>query len=89
MLVHLGAGGLTPDQAREPFGCSTKTTSLRLLPGRDQPCEKLLNRDFGATAPNQKWLTDISEFQLPAGKVYLSPIVDCFDGTVVNWPIGT
>ena len=40
-------------------------------------------------APNQKWLTDISEFQLPAGKVYLSPIVDCFDGTVVNWPIGT
>jgi transposase InsO family protein/transposase-like protein len=51
--------------------------------------ENLLNRDFSATAPNQKWLTDISEFQLPAGKVYLSPIVDCFDGMVVSWSIGT
>ena len=36
-----------------------------------------------------KWLTDITEFRLPAGKVYLSPIVDCFDGLVVSWTIGT
>ncbi|HAM9171120.1 TPA: hypothetical protein IDY09_004873, partial [Escherichia coli] len=28
-------------------------------------------------------LTDITEFQLPAGKVWLSPVVDCFDGKVV------
>jgi transposase InsO family protein len=35
------------------------------------------------------WLTDISEFQIPAGKVYLSPIIDCFDGLVVSWTIGT
>ena len=27
----------------------------------------LLNRDFSATAPNEKWLTDITEFQIPAG----------------------
>ena len=51
--------------------------------------ENLLNRDFNATAPNQKWLTDISEFQLPVGKVYLSPMIDCFDGMVVSWSIGT
>jgi len=31
----------------------------------------------------------ITEFQLPTGKVYLSPIVDCFDGKVVSWSIGT
>ncbi len=37
--------------------------------------ENLLQRDFSATAPNQKWLTDISEFQLPEGKVYLSPMI--------------
>ncbi|MCC8397700.1 IS3 family transposase, partial [Paraburkholderia sp. MMS20-SJTR3] len=49
----------------------------------------LINRDFRATAPNQKWLTDITEFQLPAGKVYLSPLIDCFDGLVVSWTIGT
>ncbi len=41
------------------------------------------------TAPNQKWLTDITEFQIPAGKVYLSPIIDCFDGLVVSWSLGT
>lgn len=51
--------------------------------------ENIVNRDFNATAPNEKWLTDISEFQIPAGKVYLSPMIDCFDGMVVSWSIGT
>lgn len=51
--------------------------------------ENLINRDFQAAAPNVKWLTDITEFQLPAGKVYLSPMIDCFDGMVVSWSIGT
>lgn len=51
--------------------------------------ENIINRDFQAAAPNEKWLTDITEFQIPAGKVYLSPIIDCFDGMVVSWTIGT
>ena len=51
--------------------------------------ENIINRDFQAAAPNEKWLTDITEFQIPAGKVYLSPIINCFDGTVVSWTIGT
>ena len=51
--------------------------------------ENIINRDFRATAPNEKWLTDISEFQIPAGRVYLSPMIDCFDGMVVSWTIGT
>ena len=34
-------------------------------------------------------LTDITEFQISAGKVYLSPIIDCFDGLVISWSIGT
>ena len=49
----------------------------------------LINRDFHAEKPNQKWLTDITEFQIPAGRVYLSPIIDCFDGMPVSWTIGT
>lgn len=49
----------------------------------------LLNRDFKADCPNEKWLTDITEFAIPAGKIYLSPIIDCFDGMVVTWNIGT
>lgn len=35
------------------------------------------------------WLTDITEFNIPAGKVYLSPLIDCFDGLAVSWSIGT
>ena len=51
--------------------------------------ENLINRDFRADTPNEKWLTDITEFHIPAGKVYLSPMIDCFDGLVVSWTIGT
>jgi len=51
--------------------------------------ENLINRNFHTATPNEKWLTDITEFQIPAGKVYLSPMIDCFDGLVVSWTIGT
>ena len=48
----------------------------------------LLKRNFYASRLNQKWLTDITEFIIPSGKLYLSPIIDCFDGMVVSWTIG-
>ena len=48
----------------------------------------IIQRDFHADKPNEKWLTDITEFSIPAGKVYLSPIVDCFDGMLPAWTIG-
>ena len=49
----------------------------------------LVGRNFHADAPNKLWLTDITEFRIPAGKVYLGPVVDCFDGMVVSWAIST
>ena len=49
----------------------------------------VIQRDFHAEKPNCKWLTDITEFAIPAGKVYLSPIVDCFDGMLPSWTIGS
>ena len=51
--------------------------------------ENLINRDFHFDRPNHKMLTDITEFSIPAGKVYLSPIIDCFDGMVSAWKIST
>ena len=48
-----------------------------------------IGRNFHADRPNQKWLTDITEFALPEGKVYLSALVDCFDGMLPGWTIGT
>lgn len=50
--------------------------------------ENKIQRDFHAEKPNEKWLTDITEFHIEAGKVYLSPIIDCFDGMPVVWTIG-
>ena len=51
--------------------------------------ENIIERDFHADKQNQKWLTDVTEFSIPAGKAYLSPIVDCFDGMLPSWSIGT
>ena len=51
--------------------------------------DNIINRNFHSDEPNKKWLTDITEFSIPAGKVYLSPIIDCFDGMVVKWNIST
>ena len=49
----------------------------------------LLNRDFSADRPFEKIVTDITEFALSDGKVYLSPAIDCFDGMPIAWTIGT
>ncbi|MEF2741015.1 MAG: IS3 family transposase [Bifidobacterium bifidum] len=51
--------------------------------------ENLVNRDFHADGPNMLWVTDLTEFSIPAGKAYLSPLIDCYDGLPVAWTIGT
>ena len=48
-----------------------------------------IQRDFHADKPNKKWLTDITEFKIGEEKVYLSPIIDCFDGMPITWTVGT
>lgn len=49
--------------------------------------DNLLKRDFKATKPNQKWVTDVTEFSLFGTKVYLSPIIDLFNGEVISYNI--
>lgn len=48
----------------------------------------LLNREFTATAPNQKWVTDITQFRIGAHNVYCSPIMDLFDRQIIAWSVG-
>ena len=48
----------------------------------------IIDRDFKATKPFEKALTDISEFPMCDGKVYLSPLIDCYDGLPITWTIG-
>lgn len=44
--------------------------------------ENLIKRDFTAEKPNEKFLTDITEIPCKDGKLYLSAILDCFDGSI-------
>ncbi len=51
--------------------------------------ENLLNRDFTAEKPNQKWLTDVTEFKYGQdSKAYLSAIFDLGDNSIVSYVLG-
>ena len=49
----------------------------------------LLNRDFHADKPNQKWVTDISYIKTTQGTLYLSVIRDLYDNSIVAYKTGT
>lgn len=51
--------------------------------------ENILNREFYAEKPNQKWLTDVTEFKLTDGtKAYLSAILDLHDNSIISYVLG-
>jgi transposase InsO family protein len=60
-----------------------KYNSFRGEVGRTAP--NLLERDFKADKPNQKWVTDVTEFALFGIKLYLSPIIDLYNGEVIAY----
>lgn len=47
----------------------------------------ILERKFKADAPNQKWATDITEFNISGNKLYLSPIIDLFNQEIVSYEL--
>lgn len=51
--------------------------------------ENILNREFTANRPNEKWLTDVTEFKLTTGKkAYLSAIIDLNDNSIISYVLG-
>lgn len=50
--------------------------------------ENIIKRDFKVNEPYSKSLTDITEFSSCDGKVYLSPLIDCFTGVPITYTIG-
>ena len=50
--------------------------------------DNIISRDFHAKQPYEKLLTDITEFALHDGKLYLCAMIDCFDGMVIGWRSG-
>ena len=49
----------------------------------------ILDRNFTAEKPNEKWVTDITEFKLFGEKLYLSPVLDLFNGEIITYTIGS
>lgn len=49
----------------------------------------ILDRNFQAEKPNTKWVTDITEFKLFGEKLYLSPVLDLFNGEIITYTVGS
>lgn len=45
----------------------------------------LLKRNFKAVKPNQKWVTDVTEFSVQGKKLYFSPILDLYNGEIISY----
>ena len=68
--------------------CRVKAKKYRSYNGEvGKIAPNLLNRDFHAENPNQKWVTDVTEFSLFGEKLYLSPILDLHNGYLVSYTL--
>ena len=51
--------------------------------------ENLIQRDFEASRPNEKWFTDVTEFRVNDKKLYLSPILDSYGQYIISYNLST
>lgn len=62
-----------------------KYRSYRGQEGRIVP--NVLQRNFTATHPNEKWVTDVTEFNVAGEKLYLSPLMDLYNGEILAYEL--
>jgi putative transposase len=64
-----------------------KVNRIRVKP--EYTKENILARDFTAKGPNEKWLTDVTEFSISGDnrKLYLSPIMDLYDNSIIVYEL--
>ena len=75
-------GNLLKPNRRSPDGL-TKADKKAMRP------QNLLKRNFKSKAPDEKWLTDISQVQCSNGKLYIAPVFDCFGGEIISLAMDT
>ncbi|MBI0096643.1 MULTISPECIES: DDE-type integrase/transposase/recombinase, partial [Gilliamella] len=49
--------------------------------------DNYLKRDFESSRPNEKWVTDVTEFKVNEQKIYLSPIIDLYNQEVIAYKV--
>ena len=68
--------------------CRVRMKKYRSYKGEQgTTADNVLDREFRAEKPNQKWVTDVTEFRLFGQKLYLSPILDLYSGDIVTYTI--
>ena len=68
--------------------CRVRMKKYRSYKGEvGKVADNLLDRNFHAEKPNQKWTTDVTEFRLFGQKLYLSPIMDLCSGDIVTYTL--
>lgn len=83
----------TVSQAMQEMGLKSRVskaftpTTTKSDPSK-KPAPNVLDRQFTATGPNQKWVTDITYLATKAGWVYLAVVLDLFSRKVVGWQLG-
>ncbi len=80
----------TVQRLMQEMNLKSKVRKVRYLSYRGEvgkTAPNILNRDFKAVRPNQKWVTDVTEFKVADRKAYLSPIMDMFNGEIVAYTI--
>jgi transposase InsO family protein len=76
------ANGLIQKKKRNPNSLTKEERGA-------QKSENLIKQDFTSRAPNKKWLSDITEVPTSEGKLYVSPVLDCFNGQIVGLSMDT
>lgn len=72
----------------ENLTCKVRAKKYKSYRGQEGKIAKnILNRNFEALKPNEKWATDVTEFALYNEKVYLSPIIDLYNREIISYKI--
>jgi len=71
--------------------CTVRPKKYRSYRGpmAGEASENILARQFDAHQPNQKWVTDVTEFKVAGEKLYLSPVLDLYNGEIVAFQTAT
>ena len=74
----------------ENLKCQIRKVKYRSYKGEvGRIAPNILERDFKASSPNQKWVTDVTQINIKQTKLYLSPLLDLFNGEVISYNIST
>jgi transposase InsO family protein len=90
LMSQLGLYGLTPKAKYKSYkGEVGKTANNKLLVKVVDEVKHTttMKRNFKTTKVNEVWLSDVTEFHIPAGKLYLSPILDLHNREIVSFNI--